>query len=111
MSPKKLMACATRIAVLILLVSGAAWSQSSAPKASDFVIHNVRIFDGTNVIQNGSVWVQGGLIKAVGSKVNAPAGVRVIDGTGQTLLPGLIDAHVHSWGEAPKEALVLGVTT
>src|SRR5690606_26429143 len=34
-----------------------------------------------------------------------------IDGSGMTLLPGLIDAHVHTWGGARAEALVFGVTT
>lgn len=111
MNLKKLMARSARIAILSLLVVAAAWSQSPAPQANDFVIRNVRIFDGSHVIQNGAVWVQNGQIKAVGAKINAPVGVRVIDGTGETLLPGLIDAHVHTWGTALKEALVFGVTT
>jgi imidazolonepropionase-like amidohydrolase len=86
--------------------------QAPAPVAlGSFVITNVRIFDGHRVIARGSVWVDGGRIKAVGADVKAPAGVRVIDGTGDTLLPGLIDAHTHSWGDALKEALIFGVTT
>lgn len=112
MSLKKHMARATRIAALLLVV-GAAWSQSSTHKAklNDFVIRNVRIFDGSHVIQKGDVWVEHGLIKAVAAKVNAPSGVPAVDGTGQTLLPGLIDAHVHTWSDAPRQALVFGVTT
>jgi len=78
---------------------------------TDFVIRNVRIFDGTRVISKGQVWVQNGQIKAVGADVKAPASVKSIDGEGQTLLPGLIDAHTHAWGDALKEALVFGVTT
>ena len=47
---------------------------------------------------NGAIVVQGGKILAVyarGSRWNPPAGARVLDLTGRTVLPGLIDAHVH----------------
>jgi len=37
--------------------------------------------------------------------------VATIDGTGKTLLPGLIDAHTHTYGDALKDALAFGVTT
>ncbi|HEY6348705.1 MAG TPA: CIA30 family protein [Candidatus Angelobacter sp.] len=101
----------TTTAILLLLIASAAWSQTPAPQANEFVIRNVRIFDGSRVIEKGDVWIRNGLIQAVGAKVKAPPGARVIDGTGETLLPGLIDAHVHVWGTALKEALVFGVTT
>src|SRR5579864_7862510 len=97
--------------ILLLLLASAAWSQTPASPASEFVIHNVRIFDGSRVIEKGDVWVRNGLIQAVGAKVKAPSGARLIDGTGKTLLPGLIDAHVHTWGDAPRQALIFGVTT
>jgi hypothetical protein len=47
----------------------------------------------------------------VGRGVQAPAGAAVVDATGKTLLPGLIDAHSHSLGDALREAAVFGVTT
>jgi hypothetical protein len=43
--------------------------------------------------------------------MTAPAGVTVVEGSGRTLLPGLIDAHTHSWGSARRDALRFGVTT
>ena len=101
----------TNISVFLLLSASTVFAQSSGSGQSEFVIHNVRIFDGSHVVQRGDVWVKDGMIKAVGAKVNAPAAAKVIDGTGDTLLPGLIDAHVHTWGSALKEALVFGVTT
>ena len=59
-----------------------------------------------------------GTIAAVGNGLVAPAGARVIDGTGKTLSPGWMDLHVHVWhGGAdiavrPREAgLATGVTT
>jgi imidazolonepropionase-like amidohydrolase len=86
-------------------------AQSLAQNNNEFVIRDVRIFDGNHVIPKGQVWVQSGKIKAVGADVKAPAGVRIIHGEGDTLLPGLIDAHTHAFGNALKEALVFGVTT
>ena len=84
---------------------------SVAQDKSEFVIRDVRIFDGTRVIPGGQVWVQNGKIKDVGADVKAPASVRTIHGAGQTLLPGLIDSHTHVYGSALKEALAFGVTT
>ena len=77
-----------------------------------FAIKDVRIFDGKRTIPRGTVLVRNGEIAAVGKNVSVPNGVQVIEGTGHTLLPGLIDAHVHYL--APRslnQALVFGVTT
>lgn len=45
------------------------------------------------VIERGTVVVRDGLIAAVGANVNAPPDARVIDGTGLTVYPGIIDAN------------------
>ena len=60
-------------------------------------ITDVRVFDGTAVLQ-GSFDVTFGEqgISTVTAREKEPAGSdTIIDGTGKTLLPGLIDAHVH----------------
>jgi hypothetical protein len=85
-----------------------------APGVPATVFAGVRVFDGEAVIPRGTVVVQAGKIVAVGPDVAVPAGaaVRVIDGAGKTLLPGLIDAHTHA--ARPRflaEALALGITT
>src|SRR5689334_7553665 len=98
------------VVVGLLLFVRLAFSQTQAVK-NEFLIRNARIFDGSSVMPKGEVWVQNGVIKAVGTQVHAPAGVRTIDGTGDTVLPGLIDAHTHTYGAALKDALVFGVTT
>lgn len=46
-------------------------------------------------LRPGMVLVENGRIAAVGSDLQAPAGARIIDLGGETLLPGLIDCHVH----------------
>ncbi|MCU1421816.1 MAG: hydrolase, partial [Microbacteriaceae bacterium] len=54
-----------------------------------FAIENVRVFDGEGLTEPTTVFVDGGLI------VESTEPTEVIDGAGGTLLPGLIDAHVH----------------
>lgn len=59
-----------------------------------------------------SVLVRDGVIAEVGPSVAAPPGATVIDGGGRTLMPGLIDMHVHVWDETELLAyLAHGVTT
>ncbi|MEM1043905.1 MAG: amidohydrolase family protein [Bacteroidota bacterium] len=57
-----------------------------------FAITNARIETVTNgVIERGAVVIRDGLIEAVGADVQAPADAEVIDGTGLTVYPGMID--------------------
>ncbi len=101
--------------VLVTLLGGtSAMDAHAAPGAGagpQFAIRDVRIFDGTDVIERGTVLVQDGRITAVGADVAVPDGIDRIDGRGRTLLPGLIDAHVHAWGEAQADMLRFGVTS
>ncbi|EGW41942.1 amidohydrolase family protein [Desulfosporosinus sp. OT] len=72
-------------------------------------ITNAKIFDGERVIDNQTVVIKGALIHAVGGAV--PAGATVIDGRGKTLIPGLIDSHVHTDMDGLHDALKFGITT
>ena len=76
------------------------------------VFHHVRVFDGERVLFADTVIVEEDTIAAVGSDLAFPPGSTVIDGRGQTLLPGLIDGHTHTFGPSGlQQALILGVTT
>lgn len=96
-----------------LFLAALAWSIAVAAMAAEptLAITNARIFDGERVIPRGTVVVRGREIAAAGADVEVPAGAEVIDGAGATLLPGLIDSHTHTWGDALSRALVFGVTT
>jgi imidazolonepropionase-like amidohydrolase len=69
------------------------------------------VFDGEKVWPRADVRVVDGKIEAIGASLDVPADLERIDASGKTLLPGLIDAHVHTWGEARRDALRFGVTT
>jgi len=82
-----------------------------AAPAEGFVVRDVRLFDGERVVEQATVVVRAGRIVEAGPGVAVPPGLEVVDGRGRTLLPGLIDAHVHTWGNALAETLNFGVTT
>ncbi len=58
---------------------------------------NARIITmkGDEVIERGTLLVNGTRIEAVGADVRVPAGVRTVDLGGKTVIPGLVDAHAH----------------
>lgn len=73
-------------------------------------IKNVRVFDGERIVPSATVLIAGNKVVAVRAE-RIPVGAEVIDGAGKTLLPGLIDAHVHIWDDSGLwQSAVFGVT-
>jgi imidazolonepropionase-like amidohydrolase len=99
------------LGLLWTMVPEPAATAPARPAPTRFVIRDVRMFDGEAFIEHATVRVKDGLIEAAGADVGLPAGWDVVEGRGRTLLPGLIDAHAHTWGEARRDALRFGVTT
>jgi len=76
------------------------------------LIRQVAVFDGVQRHPAQDVLISGSTISAVRPTLAVPAGATVIDGAGQTLLPGLIDSHTHATHAGQlRQALVFGVTT
>ncbi|KIG19461.1 amidohydrolase [Enhygromyxa salina] len=78
------------------------------------VFDDVHVFDGADDLGTTDVVVRDGVITSIGHVELAGAGpeVEVIDGRGKTLLPGLIDGHVHvSSISQLDQAAAFGVTT
>jgi imidazolonepropionase-like amidohydrolase len=71
-------------------------AQNSEPNHA-IVLHAARLLDVANgkVLKPGEVLVQGDRVVEVGTAVKHPAGTEIIDLGDRTLLPGLIDAHIH----------------
>ncbi len=85
-----------RILLAVFALACAAAAPSQQP-AAPIVLHAARLLDvrAGAVIEPGEVLVDGDRILAVGKQVDHPQGARVIDLGDVTLMPGLIDAHVH----------------
>ena len=82
---------------ILTSIALAAWVLPAALAAQDVAIRNATIITIANGdIPNGTIVVRGGKITAVGANVTVPTGVRVIDGTGKFVMPGIIDAHSHA---------------
>ena len=79
---------------------------------SDLVVHSAVVFDGFGVVPEDSVRIRGGRIVELGRGLRAGASEDSVDAEGGTLMPGLIDAHVHVGGRgALVRAVRFGVTT
>ncbi len=104
-----------RFLVIAAFVVGLACGHLAIADPSRFLVRDVRVFDGEGVAERRSVLVERGIIIAVGGpELAVSPGARSIDGRGRTLLPGLIDSHVHlsdSTEADLRQALALGVTT
>ena len=55
---------------------------------------------GQTVLTGGSILVENGMIKEVGTSIAAPDGAKVVDLGGRTVLPGLFNCHVHMCSDA-----------
>jgi imidazolonepropionase-like amidohydrolase len=89
------------IAVAVSLVSPPLWGQGVghylAPRDQIVAIRAGHIFDSRNgnLLDNQVVLVQGERIAEVGSAIQIPSGATIIELGSATVLPGMIDAHVH----------------
>lgn len=85
--------CLALIGSVLAVMAAAAQNASQ----SDILFRNVRVFDGRSAQLSPAtdVLVRGGMISTIRSEQAPGAGTTVIDGRGRTLMPGLIDVHVH----------------
>src|SRR5690348_3876542 len=83
------------VAFACLAVASAYPQSETQPRA--IVLHAARLLDieSGRIVKPGEVLVRGERIAEVGSSVSHPAGAEVIDLGDTTLMPGLIDAHIH----------------
>ena len=77
----------------IVLLAAPAVAQTELTPPRDYALANVRIVIAPGrVVERGTVLVRNGRITAAGATVTVPPGVAVLDLTGLTVYPGLIDA-------------------
>lgn len=76
-----------------------------------FAIVDTTVFDGTEFLPHRDVWVEDGRVHRVGQRLRLPDDLPRVDGAGRTLLPGMLDAHIHALAAALEDSLRFGVTT
>src|SRR5260370_19260572 len=81
----------------ILLILGWSAAARAQPAIRPIVLHAARLLDVETgrMLVPGEVLVVGERISEAGASVTHPAGAEIIDLGDRTLLPGLIDAHIH----------------
>ncbi len=83
-----------------------------APRPGTFAIGNVRVFDGKTLGGLQTVVIENGLVASVTAAGATPNVEMIVDGQGGTLMPGLIDSHIHLHSQKDLEqAAQWGVTT
>lgn len=109
-----------RLTVLVLLAAAAAGSLSLSqerkfltPPTQVVAIRAGRLFDGKsgNIVNNQVILIRGDRITDIGANVQIPREARVIDLSSATVMPGMIDAHVHvnTGGDTPAERAIIGL--
>jgi imidazolonepropionase-like amidohydrolase len=100
------------LAALALFLAPAGAGAARPERADSFAVTNVRVFDGLRVIPDATVVVRNGRIHAVGPHLAVPPNLPEIDGSGKTLMPGIIDSHGHARERWELErAAQFGITT
>lgn len=85
------------VAAAVLVSSFSVGVQAEDPAASETLFRNVRVLDvvkgqlgaPTNVL------IEGGRIAKIGAGITPRGPVKIVEGGGRTLMPGMIDVHVH----------------
>lgn len=100
------------VALVVLTLAAGRGALAQTEASTSFRVAHVRVFDGERVHEDTEVAVEAGIIRAVGPAQAKWRHLPVIDGSGATLMPGLIDAHVHVRTiDDLQDALRFGVTT
>jgi imidazolonepropionase-like amidohydrolase len=89
--------CFPTLVILVSMCMVISNAQTQPGSAHSIILHAAHLLEieSGRTLTPGEVLVQGERIAEVGTKVVHPAGAEVIDLGDTTLLPGLIDAHVH----------------
>ena len=98
------------VMLLSCAVAAPAFAQSTPAPPPQTLIRNVTVFDGLQKQSPRAVLIRGSKIADSNYRGRVTQAMRIVDGRGKTLLPGLIDSHVHAY-QGQDDALLFGVTT
>ena len=63
-----------------------------------FIGARIITMEGDEVIENGTIIINENKIEAIGIDITIPKNIKIIDVTGKTIMPGIVDAHAHVGG-------------
>src|SRR5262245_45169165 len=103
------------VGVVLTAALAAADGSAQTCDSSPLIVRNVSVWTRDGVLPKRDVTFREGRVASIEPASAKPAGpIRALDGTGHTLLPGLIDAHLHfvvPGGLPPRESAALDAET
>ena len=94
--PRTVALTVTPIITLTTIIICVSLASAQRSAIDTYAITNARVVTVSGpTLDRGTVVIRNGLIAAVGANVNAPSDARIIDGTGLTVYPGLIDSYTN----------------
>ena len=110
MKPVRTILVLAAVTLAVHGTSAAQWKAQIEPGTvsvprGDLLIQNLdALWTATDTVyHNVSILVRDGVIQAIGTDLAAPSGAVVVDGSGQTAIPGLVDEHSHTAMRAVNE--------
>ncbi|MDE2772001.1 MAG: hypothetical protein OXI44_12680 [Bacteroidota bacterium] len=97
--------------ILTLPVHSTLQCPTGGVSQGSFAVIDVTVLDGEVFRQWWDVWIANGPAWQVGHNPDPSENLPRLDGRDHTLFPGLIDAHVHTFGTTLNDASRFGVTT
>ena len=85
------------ISVKAVLLAAAGLGCCAGAMAAPTLVQDVRVFDGSAVHERRTVLIDNGVIVDANFRGSVPKDARIVSGAGRTLMPGLIDSHVHAY--------------
>ena len=121
MTPALRQTAAVAAVVAVALAAACGGGPATRAEPADYAIVGAQLIDGTgrDPIPDSVLLIRGDRVVAAGTRADTgvPAEAAVVDGAGKTIIPGLVDMHVHYLGDRAtidrqfRTQLYFGVTT
>ena len=91
-------------ATIAAVLAGLSVPASGQAPVTAFEGARIIVGDGSQVIEKGTIVVNGTTIQAIGANVQVPAGAQRVNLTGKTVMPMILDTHIHA--PATREQMI-----